>query len=230
VVVLTDGNFDDLVGQGEGAGGWLIEIYAPWCGACKELFPIWSKAATKLASLGVRVGAIDGTTNAELQARFQPTHYPTLLYVRDGRLYRYEQARALKALRAFVKGGYESTVSVDLPRPGETLPQKEVLETLRDLIYAYPVFSAIYIAVMGGTSIGLIYLVWDSCRTTPAPASSSATASATASTAANASAADKAEASRSQSRSGNPEDDGDSDSDADQGPPIELPAASKKSQ
>ena len=229
MVVLTDANFDDLVGQGAGAGGWLIEIYAPWCGACKELFPIWSKAATKLAALGVRVGAIDGTTNAELQARFQPTHYPTLLYVRDGRLYRYEQARALKALRAFVKGGYESAVSVDLPRRGETLPQKEVLETLRDLIYAYPVFSAIYIAVMGGTSIGLIYLVWDSCRTAPAPASSAAPASA----AANASAADKsasAAPARSQSRSGNPEDDGDSDSDADQGPPIELPAAAKKAQ
>lgn len=47
VVVLGDDNFEHLTQAGSGAttGDWLVEFYAPWCGHCKKLAPIYEKVA-----------------------------------------------------------------------------------------------------------------------------------------------------------------------------------------
>ena len=129
VTVLTDGDFDALVGDGT-AVPWLIEIYAPWCGACKELRPVWERAARKLPPIA-RVGAIDATTQKQLAKRFQPSHYPTIVLVRDGAVYKYAGERTVKALRAFVREGFSGAgVAGPLPKAGESLPERGVYDTL----------------------------------------------------------------------------------------------------
>jgi len=45
VVVLTDSNFDSVV---NGDKNVLVKFYAPWCGHCKTLAPIWEKVAIDL--------------------------------------------------------------------------------------------------------------------------------------------------------------------------------------
>uniref|UniRef100_A0A672NLF5 protein disulfide-isomerase n=1 Tax=Sinocyclocheilus grahami TaxID=75366 RepID=A0A672NLF5_SINGR len=42
---------------------WLVDFYAPWCGYCKKLEPIWQEVGAELTRSGspVRVGKMDGT-------------------------------------------------------------------------------------------------------------------------------------------------------------------------
>ncbi len=43
VTVLTSGNFNDIVL--DASKNVLVEFYAPWCGHCKSLAPIYEKVA-----------------------------------------------------------------------------------------------------------------------------------------------------------------------------------------
>jgi hypothetical protein len=47
VIELTSENFEHLTQAASGAttGDWLIEFYAPWCGHCKRLGPIYEEVA-----------------------------------------------------------------------------------------------------------------------------------------------------------------------------------------
>lgn len=57
---MTDENFDKMVINSDDL--WLVEFYAPWCGHCQNLAPIWASAATELKGR-VKLGAIDATVN-----------------------------------------------------------------------------------------------------------------------------------------------------------------------
>jgi thioredoxin-like negative regulator of GroEL len=61
VVKLTSANFP---GKSD-SHAWLLEFYAPWCGHCKQLAPVWGKAANKLANI-VKVGAVNCDVEKEL--------------------------------------------------------------------------------------------------------------------------------------------------------------------
>jgi thiol-disulfide isomerase/thioredoxin len=53
VIALTRSNFDEQTLS----GSWMIAFYAPWCGHCKRLEPIWTQFATAAAVQGdVKVG------------------------------------------------------------------------------------------------------------------------------------------------------------------------------
>eukprot|EP00828_Plagiopyla_frontata_P031191 TRINITY_DN4102_c0_g1_i1.p1 TRINITY_DN4102_c0_g1~~TRINITY_DN4102_c0_g1_i1.p1 ORF type:complete len:309 (-),score=68.32 TRINITY_DN4102_c0_g1_i1:153-1079(-) len=103
IVVLTDSNFEELVLGSDDL--WMIKFYAPWCGHCKQLAPIWTQLATKLKGK-VKVGKVDATTEKNIASQYQIQGYPTLKMFPPGKksyssAQNYEGGRDLDSLSKF---------------------------------------------------------------------------------------------------------------------------------
>ncbi|XP_037712713.1 thioredoxin-related transmembrane protein 1 isoform X2 [Drosophila subpulchrella] len=84
-------------------GEWMIEFFAPWCPACKNLAPTWERFARVAKDVHVQVAKIDVTTSPSLSGRFFVTALPTIYHVKDGEFRQYRGARDGDALLYFVK-------------------------------------------------------------------------------------------------------------------------------
>ena len=72
-MVLDSDNFDRMTKEGV----WFIKFYAPWCGHCKRMAPVWEQLAKKLEGSGVNVAKVDADGETEIGEKFQIAHYPT---------------------------------------------------------------------------------------------------------------------------------------------------------
>lgn len=62
VIVITAENFPYVVANSK--KDVLLEFYAPWCGHCKQLAPIYSELAKTLKSnSNILVAKVDATNN-----------------------------------------------------------------------------------------------------------------------------------------------------------------------
>lgn len=77
VLDLTPANFDDVVlKSGKPA---LVEFFAPWCGHCKKLAPVWEELAVSLdfAKDKVSIARVDADAEKDLGKRFGVQGFPT---------------------------------------------------------------------------------------------------------------------------------------------------------
>jgi len=59
----------------------LIEMYAPWCGHCKKLEPIYTELAEKLGGIdSVVIAKMDATANDSPHPKYQARGYPTIFF------------------------------------------------------------------------------------------------------------------------------------------------------
>lgn len=84
-------------------GEWMVEFFAPWCPACKNLAPTWERFATTASDINVNVAKIDVTTSPSLSGRFFVTALPTIYHVKEGEFRQYRGSRDGDALMFFVK-------------------------------------------------------------------------------------------------------------------------------
>ncbi|KAM6504532.1 protein disulfide isomerase [Amanita muscaria] len=124
VVELDSSNFDSFIGKGKPA---LVEFYAPWCGHCKTLAPIYEQLADAFAHANdkVIIAKVDADGDGKpLGKKYGVSGFPTLKWFgadggRDPEPY--ESGRELDNLVSFVteKTGIKSNIKP--PPPPETL-------------------------------------------------------------------------------------------------------------
>lgn len=78
VKVAVAKNFNDLVVNND--QDTLIEFYAPWCGHCKKLAPIYEELAEKLSNEKVAIVKMDATVN-DVPPEFNVRGFPTLYWL-----------------------------------------------------------------------------------------------------------------------------------------------------
>lgn len=111
VLTLVSSNFDEVVFNKD--NDVLVEFYAPWCGHCKQLAPIFDQLGDKFKdNANIVVAKIDATAN-ELE-HTKITSFPTLKFYKkgDNSVVDYNGERTLEGFTKFLEsGGKEEGVS-----------------------------------------------------------------------------------------------------------------------
>ncbi|OWF53859.1 Thioredoxin domain-containing protein 5 [Mizuhopecten yessoensis] len=99
VFPLDQDTFPEVVADGV----TFVKFYAPWCGHCKRLAPVWDQLSTKfIGSSFIRLGKVDCTTEKLLCTLHKVRAYPTLLLFRDGEMVaEYSGARDIGSMEEF---------------------------------------------------------------------------------------------------------------------------------
>jgi len=102
VKVLDASNFDEVV---DGSKHVLVEFYAPWCGHCKNLAPVYEQLGQAFASASdVVIANFDADAHKEVPGRYGVTGYPTIKFFPKGttKPEDYNSGRDLESFSSFL--------------------------------------------------------------------------------------------------------------------------------
>lgn len=104
VKILVNKNFDEVVF--DKSKDVLVEFYAPWCGHCKQLSPIYDQLGEKyLSNENILIAKMDATTN-ELE-HTKVSSFPTIKLYKKGNneVVEFSGERTLEGLSQFLDTG-----------------------------------------------------------------------------------------------------------------------------
>lgn len=146
VIDLTPANFDDVVlNSGKPT---LVEFFAPWCGHCKKLAPVYEELAQAFEPVKdkVQIAKVDADAEKSLGKRFKIGGFPTLKYF-DGRSAEpeeYKSGRDLESLTNFIidKTGVKPKKKLEMPSAVKMLTDKTFKETVGSDKHVLVAFTA----------------------------------------------------------------------------------------
>lgn len=103
VKVAVGKNFKELVTDSDRDA--LIEFYAPWCGHCQKLAPIWDELGEKLKDEAVDIIKIDATANDWPKSLYDVSGFPTIYWKpkdKSEKPVRYNGGRAIEDFLKYV--------------------------------------------------------------------------------------------------------------------------------
>ncbi|KAG5684013.1 hypothetical protein PVAND_013266 [Polypedilum vanderplanki] len=101
LIELNEKNFHELTSKGK----FFVKFYAPWCGHCQKLSPIWNDLASALEhDESVNIAKIDCTEHRPICKDFDVKGYPTLLWLENGKkVDKYSGSRTVEDLKDYVE-------------------------------------------------------------------------------------------------------------------------------
>lgn len=97
VVVVKGTSFDDIVINNN--KDVLVEFYAPWCGHCKKLAPIWDELGSRMSKSNVVIAKMDATANEVDVPGMSVKGFPTIYFFKGDakdKPVKYDGARELE--------------------------------------------------------------------------------------------------------------------------------------
>jgi len=81
ITELNNTNYDEFTKDGV----VLVDIFAEWCGPCKQIAPIVDDISIEYQDRA-KVGKLDADDNSELVAKLSIRNIPTILIFKDGEI------------------------------------------------------------------------------------------------------------------------------------------------
>jgi protein disulfide-isomerase-like protein len=151
VVFLGASNFTEQLSKGD----HFVKFYAPWCGHCSRLAPIWEKLPDALENLGRRTPIVakvncDAAENIPLCSEYEVKAFPTLKLIRpDKKYFDYEGQRDVDS---FIKFLVNPIATSQLRRPPNIL-DKFVQNVIQDAKYMWETKKNILALVVGASFV-----------------------------------------------------------------------------